>query len=136
MFSDIEKLIPHRAPMRFIDALVECTENAAAATTCFADKSFAVAGGKVLESALVECLAQTAAASRRHLAQANGKANEPQFGMLVAVSNFKIHSRPLMEKTLRIEIFERKRLGQMRMISGRIFCDGEMVASGDLSLYA
>jgi hypothetical protein len=37
---------------------------------------------------------------------------------------------------IRIEISERKRLGPMLMISGIITCEGKLVASGDLTLYA
>ena len=137
MSDAIENLIPHRAPMRFINALPDCTDTTATATACFGENDFAVAGGKVLESALVECIAQTAAASRRSRAQSGGpKPAAPVIGMLVAVSGFKIHSRPPAGKTLRIEIAERRQLGPMRMISGTIFCDDQIVAAGDLSLYA
>ena len=57
-------------------------------------------------------------------------------GMLVAVANFKIRSRPAAGKTLHIEVRETRRLGPMLMVSGTILCDGQIVASGDLSLYA
>jgi len=136
MSAAIETLLPHRAPMRFIDALVSYTDAEAVATACFAEKKFATADGKVLESALVECLAQTAAAALGQWAKDKGDSGNAAPGMLVAVSSFKIESRPPLEKDLRIEIVERKRLGPMRMISGNIFCDGEIIASGNLSVYA
>jgi len=132
----IENLIPHRAPMRFIDALTECTESAAVATACFRADSFAVENGFVLETALVECVAQTVAAALGWHAQADGKTGAIHIGMLVAVSNFKIDSRPAIGKILRIEIFKRKRLGPMLMISSNISCDGQLIASGGLTLYA
>jgi hypothetical protein len=56
--------------------------------------------------------------------------------MLVAASNFKIHSRPPAGKILHIEVRETKRLGPMLMIGGKISCAGAVVATGDLSLYA
>jgi hypothetical protein len=37
---------------------------------------------------------------------------------------------------LQIEIREQKRLGPMLLIAGTISCDGAIVATGDLSLYA
>lgn len=132
----IEKLIPHRAPMRWIDALTECTDTTAVATATFGAGHFAVANGFVLETVLVECVAQTAAAALGWRAQAGGKSSAANNGMLVAVTNFRIESRPSAGKTLRIEISERKRLGSMLMISGAITCDGKPVASGDLTLYA
>jgi 3-hydroxyacyl-[acyl-carrier-protein] dehydratase len=132
----IEQLIPHRAPMRFIDALVECTDTTASATACFNADSFAVADGLVLETALVECVAQTVAAALGQRARQPGQAERLGNGMLVAVSNFKIQARPPAGKTLRIEVRELKRLGLMLMISGRISCDGQIIASGEMTLYA
>jgi len=132
----IEQLLPHRAPMRWIDALIECTETTAVATATFSADHFAVADGAVLETALVECVAQTVAAALGRRAQASGKSGAAHNGMLIAATNFRIESRPAAGKMLRIEISERKRLGPMLMISGAITCEGSPVASGDLTLYA
>jgi predicted hotdog family 3-hydroxylacyl-ACP dehydratase len=134
----IENLIPHRAPMRFIDALVECTETAAVATVCFGADSFAVADGLVLETALVECVAQTVAAALGWRAKNSSQSDFSiaTKGMLVAVSNFKIHARTAAGKILRIEVRELKRLGLMLRVAAEIFCDGQPVASGELTLYA
>lgn len=132
----IETLIPHRTPMRFIDALVECTDATAVAIICFSADSFAVADGLVLEAALIECVAQTVAAALGQRGRQPGQAERLGNGMLVAVSNFKITSRPPAGKTLRIEVRELKRLGLMLMISGHISCEGQPVASGEMTLYA
>jgi len=132
----IENLIPHRAPMRFIDALTECTDTTAVATVCFGENSFAVANGFVLETALVECVAQTVAAALGWRAQAGGKTGAANNGMLIAVTNFRIESRPAVGKIICIEISERKRLGPMLMISGAITCEEKIIATGDLTLYA
>jgi predicted hotdog family 3-hydroxylacyl-ACP dehydratase len=134
----IENLIPHRAPMRFIDALTECTETTAVATVCFRADSFAVADGLVLETALVECVAQTVAAALGQRTLTHGKSDfaVAATGMLVAVSNFKIQSRPPAGKELRIEARELKRLGLMLRVTGGISCDGQTIAAGELTLYA
>lgn len=134
----IENLIPHRAPMRFIDALTECTETTAVATACFRENSFAVENGFVLENALVECAAQTVAAALGQRAKIHGQSYSgiAATGMLVSVSNFKIQSRPAAGKKLRIEIRELKRLGLMLRVAVGIFCDGQPIASGELTLYA
>jgi 3-hydroxymyristoyl/3-hydroxydecanoyl-(acyl carrier protein) dehydratase len=134
----VENLIPHRAPMRFIDALTDCTETTTVATICFREDSFGVANGFVLETALVECVAQTVAAALGQRAKFSGQTDSgiAAKGMLVSVSNFKIQSRPPAGKQLRIEIRELKRLGLMLCVSGEIFCDEKSVASGELTLYA
>jgi len=136
MATDIETLIPHRAPMRFVTALTECSETTATATASFPAGHFAVTNGAVLEAALVECVAQTVAAALGHRATAGGKTGASNNGMLAAVSNFKIHSLPPLGTTLTIEVRELKRLGPMLLIAGTILCAGQVIAAGELSLYA
>ena len=123
--------------MRWINALTGCTDTTATATATFSENDFAVADGKVLETALVECVAQTVAAALGQRAQSGGgKSGAAANGMLIAASNFKILSRPSAGQTLQIEIRETKRLGPMLMIAGTITCEGQTIASGELSLYA
>jgi predicted hotdog family 3-hydroxylacyl-ACP dehydratase len=136
MSTAIEQLIPHRAPMRWVEELVECTESTATATTRFTTDHFAVTNGTVIEAALVECQAQTVAAALGQRMRASGTAAANNNGMLAAVSNFKIHSQPPLEQTLTIEVREVKRLGPMLMISGKITCGANLIATGELSLYA
>ena len=136
MPSDIETLIPHRAPMRFIDALTDCTDTTARATAHFCAGHFAVADGAVLETALVECVAQTVAAAQGQRAKNRGHAGGAANGMMVAVTNFQIQSRPPAERQLHIEIRDLNRLGPMLRMSGTISCEGQVIASGELTLYA
>lgn len=136
MTNAIEQLIPHRAPMRWVDALSDCTDTTATATTRFNAEHFAVVDGVVLETALVECMAQTVAAALGQRMRASGKSGLANNGMLAAVSNFKIFSQPPIDQTLTIEVREVKRLGPMLLIAGKIFCGTELIATGDLSLYA
>jgi hypothetical protein len=84
----------------------------------------------------VECVAQTAAAALGQRARAADSIGPVNNGMLVAVTNFRIESRLPAEKSLHIEVSERKRLGPMLMISSVITCEGKPVGSGDLTLYA
>ena len=136
MTNAIEQLIPHRAPMRWVDALTDCTDMTATATTRFNAEHFAVANGVVIETALVECMAQTVAAALGQRMRVSGKSGAANNGMLAAVSNFKINSQPPLDQTLTIEVREVKRLGPMLMIAGKISCGTELIATGDLSLYA
>ena len=132
----IDRLIPHRAPMQWIDALIECTDTAAAASACFDAEHFAVADGSVLETALVECVAQTVAAAQAHRAQTRGQSDQADQGMLLAVSGFRLQSRPPVGKPMQIEVRELRRLGPMLAVSGVVSCAGQPIASGELTLYA
>jgi predicted hotdog family 3-hydroxylacyl-ACP dehydratase len=122
--------------MRWVEELIECTDTTATATTRFTAEHFAVADGHVVETALVECLAQTVAAALGRRMRAAGKAGTANNGMLAAVSNFKIHTPPPLDQTLTIEVREVKRLGPMLLVTGKISCGADLIATGDLSLYA
>jgi predicted hotdog family 3-hydroxylacyl-ACP dehydratase len=133
----LDQLIPHRAPMQWITALTACTETSTTATACFHENDFAVADGKILETALVECVAQTVAAVLGQRVSAGaGKSGAAANGMLIAVSNFKILAPAPLGQTLHIEIREQKRLGPMLLIAGKITCETQIIATGELSLYA
>src|ERR1044071_9490379 len=100
MPAALEQLIPHRPPMRWIDALDDCTDTTARARICFTADHFAVSGGAVLETALVESMAQTVAAALGQRSLSSGKTGAANHGLLAAVSRFKILSHPPLGKTL------------------------------------
>src|SRR5438477_2970214 len=126
MSCEVENLIPHRTPMRWVEALLDCTDTTASATACFDAGHFAVAEGKVLETALVECVAQTVAAAMGHRAQVKGEPDAiGERGMLVSVSGFRIMSSPPVGKALEIGVQEIKRFGPMLLVSGRVSCEGQ-----------
>ncbi len=157
----IESLLPHRAPMRWLDEMVECTDTTATGTVRVTAEHFAVVDGTMLESALVECAAQTVAAALGQRRHASGDSGPAPTGMLAAVSNFQITARPAIGDTLTIEVREVKRLGPMLMIAARISVVGQtpspvtspasapacspagggaspttLIATGELTLYA
>jgi len=136
MSAEIEKLLPHRAPMRWVDALVDCTETTAIATARIDPNHFAVENGALLETALIECVAQTVAAALGQRMSASGQNASSNMGMLIGVSNFRIETRPKAGQMLTIETREVKRLGPMLLVAATITCEGELVATGELSLYA
>ena len=136
MSVSIEELLPHRAPMRWVDALVDCTDTTAVATVHVREDHFALRDGAMLETALVECVAQTVAAALGHRMRASGQPGAANQGMLIGVTSFKIVAAPRAGETLTIETREVKRLGPMLLVAATITSAGQPIASGELSLYA
>ena len=133
--SDLESLIPHRPPICWIDSLVECTETEAKATVSFSKNHFAVHDGKIAESALVECVAQTVAAGFGWLSRQTGTDGKPAGGVLAAVTRFTVEQAIPLETPLEISVKQLKRLGPMVMIGGRITSAGQLIAAGHISVY-
>ena len=136
MPSALNNLLPHRAPMQWIEALTQCLETTATATARFTADHFAVTDGVVPETALVECMAQTVAAALGERACRSGQGIRSGHGMLGAISNFQIHAPVPLDKPVLIEVRELKRFGPMLLVAGRISCEDQLIAEGELSLYA
>jgi predicted hotdog family 3-hydroxylacyl-ACP dehydratase len=136
MTNALENLLPHRPPMLWIRALTRCTDTDATATANFEEVDFAVQNGALLETALVECMAQTVAAAQGERARRSGKAGAGVGGMLAAVTDFRIQAPAPLGKPLEIDVRELKRFGPMLLVSGEVKCQGQLIASGQLSLYA
>jgi len=120
--------------MQWIDSLIDCTETTAQGTANFSPDHFGANEGAALETALVECVAQTAAAALGQRAHQRQEPAGPVHGMLAAVSNFRIHSPP-PTGMLQIEVRELKRFGRMLLIAGSVSCQKGLIASGELTLY-
>jgi hypothetical protein len=56
--------------------------------------------------------------------------------MLAAITDFRIHGRAPIGKALQIDVRELKRFGPMLLVSGEVRCEGQLLAAGQLSLYA
>jgi predicted hotdog family 3-hydroxylacyl-ACP dehydratase len=125
--------------MQWIDELIDYTDTTASAKASFGPGHLALNDGVILETALVECMAQTVAAAlgaRAQSAKISERKAEAASGMLAAVGNFRISAIPSAGKPLLIEVRELKRLGPMLLVLGTVSCAGELIASGELSLYA
>jgi predicted hotdog family 3-hydroxylacyl-ACP dehydratase len=139
MKIDAITLIPHRPPMLMIDCLVESSEGAACAEAALGEGHVGVSEGRVLESALVECVAQTAAAMKALAARRGGNAvagrGDTAPGLLAGVTAFRVFRRPAAGERLTIRIREDKQLGPMSLVTGRVLCGDEVVAEGQLKVY-
>jgi predicted hotdog family 3-hydroxylacyl-ACP dehydratase len=122
--------------MLWIRALTRCTDTEATATATFQEGDFALQNGAVSETALLECVAQTVAAAQGERARRSGKTGATVGGMLAAVTDFRIQAPAPLGKPLDIDVRELKRFGPMLLVSGEVKCEGQLIASGQLSLYA
>jgi predicted hotdog family 3-hydroxylacyl-ACP dehydratase len=136
MNDEMAALIPHRPPMVMIDALVRCDAAGAVATKTFVEGSYGVDGHRVLEPALIECLAQAVAAWHRRQAQESGRPSaRPRRGMLVGVSGFTFHRPAEQGRELELTVEITKELGAFCLANGRVRQGGVAVAEGALKFY-
>ena len=143
--SEIERMIPHRAPFLWIDRVEELEPGVRCVAVKFVDPANPIFAGHfpakpILPGVLlIEAVAQTAGVMLGSAAsQASDKPNEGVAGggvaLLGAVNRFKFLKPVTPGQELRIETRKMTEAGRMAYIGGTVWVDGEMVASGELSL--
>jgi 3-hydroxyacyl-[acyl-carrier-protein] dehydratase len=147
---EIETMIPHRAPFLWIDRVEELEPGVRCVAVKFVDPANPIFAGHfpakpILPGVLlIEAVAQTAgvmlaSAVRQAADKPDGEVvGEAVAGdgvaLLGAVNRFKFLKPVTPGQELRIETKKMTEVGRMAYIGGTVWVDGEMVASGELSV--
>ncbi len=129
----ITTLIPQRAPFVMIDALVYHAEGRTG--TCFSvrpDNIF-LRGDKLETAALIENLAQTAAASAGYEALLLGE--KVKIGFIGAISRLQVHGDAVLGDLLETEIKQLQQVLNVTMVSGSVRCAGKELLSGEMKIF-
>jgi 3-hydroxyacyl-[acyl-carrier-protein] dehydratase len=142
--SEIETMIPHRPPFLWIDRVEELEPGVRCVAVKFVDPADPIFAGHfpakpILPGVLlIEAVAQTAGVMLGSVApQATTSAGEnvgEKLALLAAVNRFKFFKPVTPGQELRIETKKLTDAGKMALITGTVYVDGEIVASGELSV--
>jgi len=130
-------MIPHRAPFLWIDRVEELEPGVRCVAVKFVDPADPIFVGHFPAKAilpgvfLIEAVAQTAGVM---LGSAGPQASGGGVALLAAVNRFKFLKTVTPGQNLRVETKKLTEVGQMACIGGTVWVDGEMVASGELSV--
>jgi beta-hydroxyacyl-ACP dehydratase FabZ len=135
--SEIETMIPHRAPFLWIDRVEELEPGLRCVAVKFVDPADPIFAGHfpakpILPGVLlIEAVAQTAGVM---LGSAGTQVAGEGVVLLAAVNRFKFLKTVTPGQQLRIETKKMTEAGRMAYIGGTVWVDGQMVASGELSV--
>ena len=139
--SEIETLIPHRAPFLWIDRVEELEPGVRCVAVKFVDPANPIFAGHfpakpILPGVLlIEAVAQTAGVMLAIGRSAGGNCEERGgVALLAAVNRFKFLKPVTPGQELRIETKKMTEAGRLAYIGGTVWVDGEIVASGELSV--
>ena len=130
-------MIPHRAPFLWIDRVEELEPGVRCVAVKFVDPADPIFVGHFPAKALlpgvflIEAVAQTAGVM---LGSAGPQASGGGVALLAAVNRFKFLKTVTPGQNLRVETKKLTEVGQMACIGGTVWVDGEIVASGELSV--
>jgi 3-hydroxymyristoyl/3-hydroxydecanoyl-(acyl carrier protein) dehydratase len=130
-------MIPHRAPFLWIDRVEELEPGVRCVAVKFVDPADPIFTGHfpakpILPGVLlIEAVAQTAGVM---LGSAGPQGPGAGVALLAAVNRFKFLKPVTPGQYLRVETIKLTKVGQLACISGTVWVDGEIVASGELSV--
>jgi 3-hydroxyacyl-[acyl-carrier-protein] dehydratase len=135
--SEIETMIPHRAPFLWIDRVEELEPGVRCVAVKLVDPADPIFAGHfpskpILPGVLlIEAVAQTAGVM---LGSAGQQGTGGGVALLAAVNRFKFLKPVSPGQELRIETKKLTEAGRMAYVGGTVWVNGEMVASGELSV--
>jgi 3-hydroxyacyl-[acyl-carrier-protein] dehydratase len=138
--SEIEALIPHRAPFLWIDRVVELEPGVRCVAVKFIDPANPVFAGHFPTKAilpgvfLIEAMAQTAGVMLGSAMMQEASRNKTGVALLAAVNRFKFLKPVTPAQTLRVETKKLTEALGMAYIGGTVWVEGEIVANGELSV--
>ena len=138
--SEIETMIPHRPPFLWIDRVEELEPGVRCVAVKFVDPADPIFAGHfpakpILPGVLlIEAVAQTAGVMMGSAAPQDAAGTGARVALLAAVNRFKFLKPVTPGQELRIETKKLTEAGPMAYISGTVWVDAEIVASGELSV--
>ena len=138
--SEIETLIPHRAPFLWIDRVEELEPGVRCIAVKFVDPASPIFFGHFPAKPifpgvlLIEAVAQTAGVMMGSSAPQGSEKSAGEVALLAAVNRFKFLKPVAPGQELRIETKKLTEAGQLTCIGGTVWVGAEMVASGELTV--
>lgn len=131
--TNILPFIPQRSPFVMIDELVDCTEQSAKTIFRVRKDNLFVKNDLLRESALVENIAQTAAARIGYICR---QENKPvPIGYIAAIQNLLIEDLPVTGETLETEITIKNQVMHVTIITGSVKVDDQVVATCEMKIF-
>ena len=131
--TNILPFIPQRAPFVMIDNLVGCDEQSARTILKVRGDNLFVKNGVLTEPALVENIAQTAAARIGYICS---RENKPvPIGYIAAIQNLVINELPKTGSTLETEIIIKNQVMNVTIISGTVRAGGRIIAGCEMKIF-
>lgn len=133
--EDIRTLVPQRAPMLMVDALLDVgPESGRTCLTIRHGNYFLDEDGRMEEAGILEHIAQSASAVAGHHAVAAGAASPP-VGYIGEIRKFKCHRLPREGETLHTTITLGAEAGGVTLLRGETRAGNALVADTQMKIY-
>ncbi|RLB97629.1 MAG: hypothetical protein DRH34_14965 [Deltaproteobacteria bacterium] len=134
IFKTISQIIPHRTPMLMIDCYKKIDNNNALSEKTFWEGDYGCENGIVIDSILIECVAQAVAAHYGYQSLMK-KEKSPGMGMLVSVDTFDFYHEVFENSKIDIFISKTDRIGAFKLFKGEIRIKDKIMANGNIKIF-
>lgn len=129
---DILDLIPQRRPFVMVDRLTECDDNGATSEFLVKADNIFCSGDVMIESGMMENIAQTCAARIGYLGLFN---NEPvKIGVIGGIKNMQFIDLPKVGDILITKINIVNVVFNVTLVNAKVFCNNKLMAEGDMKI--
>lgn len=130
--DSIQTILPHRPPFVMIDNLLEAQSDSFESDFWIEKDNIFVEGDYLLESALIENIAQTCAAGFGYQDSLSGGA--PKVGFIGAVSKLQVFVLPKVETRITTKVVITHQLGPIFLAKGENFQNGELLLECEVKI--
>jgi predicted hotdog family 3-hydroxylacyl-ACP dehydratase len=132
--SNILQFIPVRYPFVMVDQLSHVDDQSATSNFTITVENIFFENGHFAEAGLLENIAQTVAAANGYNQIRENK--KVSGGYIAGVKNFEVFSLPEINDVLITDIVVTGEVFNMTAISGKIVCNGKLVAQGEMKIFS
>lgn len=127
------EFIPQRPPFVMVGTIDRCDEEGATTSFHVTEDNIFLENGYLKEPALVENIAQTAAARIGYICHQEQK--PVPIGFIGAVNQLKVHKLPQTGDTIFTTITIKNQIFNATIINGQIMLNGEAIASCEMKIF-
>lgn len=130
---DIRTLLPQKPPMVLVDKLISADEKSATTALLIREDNIFVSEGQLNAYALIEVMAQTAAAQLGYDNSLRGD-NDVKIGYIGAVKRMQIEKVPKVGETVLTRMEVQEDFGNMKLVTAESFVDDQKIAMAELTI--
>ena len=131
---DIRTLLPQQPPMVMVDRLISADEKSATTSLLISEDNIFVSEGHLNAYALIEVMAQTAAAQLGYVDKFLRGHNDVRIGYIGSIKRMRIETVPSVGETLITRMEVQEEVMDMKLISAESYVDDRLIASAELKI--
>ena len=131
---DIRTLLPQQPPMVMVDRLISADEKSAMTALLIQEDNIFVTEGRLNAYALIEVMAQTAAAHLGYVDKCFRGLDDVRIGYIGSIKRMRIDAVPRVGETLVTRMEVQEDFMNMKLVTAESFVNDQRIASAELTI--